>query len=90
MGKAIIITGEMVERLQQRLNHLDKLSVKYWARSEEAEKAGDLETAKRYERKSNVMDEKYMAVLDALSVFGFNWSTTLQDDGTDKILLFVP
>lgn len=89
-AKAIIITDEQVERLESWLNHLDKASMKYWNKSEEAEKAGDMEDAKKYERKSFNMDAKQGAVLQTLDEIGFSWKCSLNEDGTDSYKLILP
>lgn len=89
-AKAIIITDEQVERLESWINHLDKLSMKYWNKSEEAEKAGDMEAAKKYMRKSYGMDDKQEAALKALDEIGFSWKCSMNTDGTDSFKLFLP
>lgn len=88
--KAIIITEETVGHLERWLNHLDKLSMKYWNKSEEAEKDGDMEAAKKYIRKSYGMDDKQEAALKVLADIGFSWKTTQNEDGTDSFKLFLP
>lgn len=89
-ARAIIITDEQVERLERWLNHLDKMSMKYWNKSEEAEKAGDMEAAKKYERKSFNMDAKQDAALKALDGIGIMWKCSLNEDGTDSYKLILP
>ena len=89
-SKAIIITAEMVDRLERWLNHLDKLSMKYWWKSQEAEVAEDDEARKKYLQKSYNMDDKQEAALKALDELGISWKTTMNEDGTDKYKLILP
>lgn len=90
-SKAIIITDEMVDRLEKWLNHLDKLSVKYWTKAEEAEKAGDEDTEHHYRMKTDRIDDQQIAALKALDMLGFSWKCdSLNDDGTETLHLILP
>ena len=86
----IIVTDEQIERLERWLNHLDKLSMKYWWKSQEAEVAEDDEARKKYLQKSYNMDDKQEAALKALDELGISWKTTLNEDGTEKFTLILP
>lgn len=86
----ITIKEEDIERIERQLNHLDKLSVKYWKKSEEAENAGDAAGRVKYIAKSDRIDEKQYGILFCLDALGFTWKTDLGFDGCDKFTIYQP
>ena len=87
----ININTEDIERLERQLNHLDKLSARYWKKSEDAEKAGDVEGRVKYMAKSDRIDEKQAGILYALDALGLSWKTELSlFDGAEDYTILLP
>lgn len=86
----ININEEDIKLIERQLNHLDKLSAKYWKMSEEAENAGDAANRLKYLHKSYETDEKQCGVLCCLDALGFTWKTDLGFDGCEKFTIYQP
>ena len=79
---------EAIKRIEGRLYYLSKLSDKWLDMAEAAERGGDVDGARKCEKKMNRCDDLQEGMLDVLGTLGYYWRRTTDENGSDMFSIY--